>query len=65
MIKNKMTVTAGYVLHFGDVLKSIRVVLRVVVHDADKVCEVLIVFVPKDQTAGRRRHDGVVHAGRG
>ena len=63
-IKGTVVVVAGYVLHFWR-NKSIRVVVRVVVDDADKVGEVVIVFIPKDQTSGRRRHEGVVHARRG
>ena len=39
--------------------------MRVVVDDADQVGEMEIVFVPKNQTSGRGRHEGVVHARRG
>ena len=49
-------------------MQSIRVVVVVVVvvvDAADKIREMAIVFVPKDQTSRRRRHDGVFHTGCG
>jgi len=64
VIKVTVLVLAGYVLHFW-CYKSIRVVVRVVVDDADKVREMAIIFVTKDQTSRRSRHEGVVHARRG
>ena len=51
--------------HIKRSIRVVAVVIVIIVYDADEISEMAIVFVPKDQTPRRRRHDGVFHTGCG